>query len=72
MTEARFSVKARRGGEELSMSWVQSDGETMPPSGRREIWMVWKTGYGAFLMRFVRVDLPDGRSVFSTDPESWE
>ena len=69
--EQRFSIKSRHDGETLSMSWVQPDGKTMPEDERREIWFFWRTGYGAFAMRFVRVDLPDGRTVFTTDPESW-
>ena len=69
--ESRFFVKSRHDGETLSMSWTQPDGETMDEDDRREIWMFWRTGYGAFAMRFVRVDLPDGRRVFTSDPESW-
>ena len=72
MREKRFAIKSRRGGEALSMSWVQPDGEAMPPDDRREIWLGWETECDAFLMRFVRVGLPDGRTIFSTDPESWE
>ena len=71
--ERRFSVKTRAdSGKSLSMSWVKTEGDdSINDENCSVILMGWKTKWGYDIMRFVRVDLPDGRTVFTTDPESY-
>ena len=66
--ERRFAVKTS--DPNLNMSWIQSDGESMPPEDCHIVFMVWRTEYGAFVMQFTRTIRPDGSIAWTTDHDT--